>query len=104
DAVHTRIRLEDRGEQHAMTTSDIDDGLEAREVVRLGHRRADARRNAGHALVKDGRLVGVPAEIVEDGFAKNAVKGRGTGLDRLKQIAAGPPVPLGATEVGDAAE
>ena len=71
--------------QHAVTAADIDDRLEGREVVRLGHGRRDVRREAGHALVEDGRLVGVLAEIVEDRFAEDAVEGGAAGPDGFEQ-------------------
>ena len=91
EAAQSRVPLEDRGEQPAMSAPDIDRQPHG-EVIR---RRDEARvvgRVAGHARVEQGCHFRVSGEIVEEAHAVDVVERGLAGTDSVEQMTPRSPV------------
>src|SRR5262249_35733777 len=103
DTVDSRVRSEDRVQQHTVAAPDIDDRLEGREVIGLGHSWCNLGREAGHGLIEDARRLGVLAEICENRLAVDAVECDAPSPDRLDHMFPGPPAPVGTAHFRECA-
>ena len=92
DALEVQVLGEDRRDQAAAPSADVDDRLHAREVVAPGDQLRMGGRVAEHALVEQGRDLWVLREVVEQALAVDMVERRLARTHAVQQVAPGPPV------------
>ena len=82
-----RVRIENRRNQSAMATADIDDLVEAREVVKRRDFLVYDGGHSAHRVVEDSRIVGVLLKILPDVHSKVVIEGDFTCLDAMREVA-----------------
>ena len=98
DPPQVRVCLKEPQRQSATPAADVDDGPERREVVRGRHRPRDRRGIAGHDLVEERPLVGVPAEVREEVDPVYVVERRLPRPHAMQEVPTGPPERLAGDE------
>jgi hypothetical protein len=92
DAAEVLVLRQDRGDQPAAPAAHIDHPCHAREVIVPSDVARMGGRVAGHALVEQGRHLGVFREVVEEARAMHMVERGLAGAHAVQQVAPGLPV------------
>ena len=92
DAAHRGVRLQQRDELRAVAAADVDDRVDAGEVVGFEDGVRLAAVDADHRGVEDLGLVEMFAEVVEDGLAEDFVERFFAGLDAVDDFASRPGI------------
>src|SRR6185295_10047059 len=92
-AAQSDITGEDGGQQVSRPTANIDNGIEGRKIVSGGDGGWFLAMKADHRLIKQGCVLGMSGEVVEQwhalGFLKSGLAGLNT-IDQMIPCALGP--------------